>query len=118
MVYWFLAAVLALLIGAFIVATPWDPNASDDHVSLVQWVTFWALLPAVGIALGRRVREWLPRWIVFAPTFLLLASVAWPEETWGPLTPLVYLVPSVLAWAAGFLVGPRARRFLQQQADD
>jgi len=118
-VYSLLAAVLALLMGAFVVATPWDPNVGDNEpTSLVQWVVFWALLPAVGIATGRRVRGWLPRWIVFVPTFLVLAGVAWGDDTLGLLTPLAYLVPSALAWAAGFLVGPRVRRFLQQQADD
>lgn len=117
--YWFLAAVLALLMGAFIVATPWDPNVgANEPTSLAQWVVFWALLPAVGIALGRHVREWPPRWFVFAPTFGLLAIVAWGDDTFGPLTPLAYLVPSVLAWAAGFLVGPTTRRFLHRQSRD
>lgn len=118
-VYWFLAAVLALLLGAFVVATPWDPNVGDNEpTSLAQWVVFWALLPTVGIALGRRVREWPPRWIVFAPTGLLVVGVSWGDDALGPITPLAYLVPSVLAWAAGFLVGPKVRRFLREQADE
>lgn len=86
--------------------------------SLVQWVFFWALLPSIGIGLGRRVRGWVPRWLVFVPLFLLLITVAWGEDTFGLVTPLVYLAPSILAWAGGFLLGPKARRWLASQADE
>ncbi len=117
-VYWFLAALLGLLLGAFVVATPWDPNVADGEISTAQWVVFWALLPLVGIGLGRRVREWVPRWILFVPTFVVLLTAAWGDDRWGPVTPLALLAPSALAWAAGFVVGPKVRRYLQRQADE
>jgi hypothetical protein len=115
-------ALLAWLIGLLVLGLHWEgheraPGVWVDGVSLTQWVACWGLLALLAIGTGRYLRGWPVRVLALLP---LVGWIAWElsGSSLGPIPMIVYLIPTLLVWCAGLIVGKPVRRALARSVND
>ena len=106
--------LLAWLIGVVVLGFDWQghehsPGVWVDGVSLTQWSVCWGLLALLAMGAGRLLQGWALRLLALVPLGLWMV---WQLRggTLGPIPMVIYLVPTVLVWCAGLILGSAWRR--------
>lgn len=105
---WGLARVLLGVEWAGVEVTP---GVWRDGVGLQDWAIFWAALALLALAGARWLHGWGPRVLALAPALIWLAWMLWGSL--GPIPWVIYGVPTLVAWVAGWAAGDAATRLMR-----